>query len=189
MARTIVAATLSAAFLTLAAVGAASAAEWHVDKQHSSVGFVGTQQGSQFNGRFAVFDAKIDFEPAAPMKGKIVGTVKTASVNTRDGDRDSQLPESGWFDSADHPEARYESKTIKKLADGSYEADGQLTLKGITKPVKLKFTFKTMNGGKAAKFDGKMDVNRLDFNIGQDYQDTSFVGGTVDISVTLDLTK
>lgn len=186
MARTIVAATLGAAFLTLAAAGAA-AADWHVDKQHSSVGFSATQQGSSFEGRFADFDAKIDFDPSAPMKGKIVGTVKTASVDTHDGDRDSQLPESDWFDSADHPEARYESTSIKKLSDGSYEADGKLTLKGTTKPVQLKFTFKTMNGGKAAKFDGKMTVNRLDFNVGTDYADPSFVGTSVAVQIMLDL--
>jgi len=187
--RTIVAAGFGAAFLLAFTAGTASATEWHVDKKNSSVGIVGLQQGSQFNGGFADFDAKVSFDPKAPMKGKIVGTVKTASINTRDNDRDSQLPEADWFDSDKYPEARYESKSIKKLANGSYEADGQLTLKGKTKPMKFTFTFKTMNGGKSAKLDGKMTVDRFDFGIGEDYADTTWVGSKVDVNVVLDLEK
>jgi polyisoprenoid-binding protein YceI len=173
--------------LGAAAVSAGEA--WNVVPEKSSVGFTGVQQGSHFNGRFEDFTAQIEFDPKMPMKGKIVGMVKTASVNTRDHDRDSSLMDTDWFNSAKYPEAKYEADSIKKLDDGSYEADGQLTLKGKTHPVKLTFKFETMDGGDNAKFDGEMMIDRFDFNVGEGWNDTSWVGQNVDVHVMLDLKK
>jgi hypothetical protein len=91
------AAAIAAAFTV---GGTAQAAEWTVDKAMSSVGFVAEQQGSRFNGRFETFDATIDFDPGKPDAGKIMGTVVTDTVNTRDHDRDAALTDRDWFDSA-----------------------------------------------------------------------------------------
>ena len=166
------------------AFGAAQAAEWTVDNSMSSVGFVAEQQGSRFNGRFQEFEASISFDPASPGSGSIVGTVVTDSVNTRDHDRDAALTEADWFDSANHPEARFESQSIE-AADGGFAARGELTLKGKTRPATLRFTFEE-NGGKAT-FDGTMSINRFDFDVGEGWNDTSWVGQDVEVQVKLDL--
>lgn len=177
--------TAAVALATLASLESASAGEWTVAEATSSVGFVGEQQGTKFNGRFESFDAQIDFDPGMAASGSIAGTVDVSTVNTRDHDRDAALLDSDWFDSANYPEAHFESTSIKKLDDGSYEAEGQLEIKGKTKPARLAFTWDQSDG--TAKFDGKMTINRFDFNIGEGWNDTSWVGQNVQVQIKLDL--
>lgn len=174
-----------AAACGIAVTATAQAADWNVDQATSSVGFVAEQQGSRFNGRFQSFEATISFDPADPGAGQIVGTVVTDSVNTRDHDRDATLADRDWFDSANYPEARFESESISTLDDGSFEAAGQLTLKGTSKPATLAFTFDADGG--SAQFDGKMTINRFDFNVGEGWNDTSWVGQNVEVEVKLSL--
>ena len=170
----------------------ASAAEWGVVPETSSVGFIGSQQGTRFNGRFQTFAAEINFDQNDPASGKIVGTVQVDSVNTHDHDRDASLLDKDWFNAKEHPEARFESETITR-SDNGYEAAGQLTLKGQTKPATLKFTFspsETSSGAAGtAQFAGTMVVNRFDFNVGEGWNDTSWVGQDVTVEVKLDLKR
>jgi polyisoprenoid-binding protein YceI len=169
----------------LALSGGALAAPWTVVPEASSVGFIGTQQGTKFNGRFQTFTARIDLDATDPTKGSIVGTVQLDSVNTRDSDRDASLVDKDWFDAKQFPEAKFESQKIEKAADGSYVANGNLTLKGTTKPVAMKFTL--AGSGAAAKFAGTMTINRFDFNVGEGWNDTSWVAQDVAVDVKLDL--
>jgi polyisoprenoid-binding protein YceI len=162
----------------------AFAGKWTVVPETSSVGFVGTQQGTRFNGRFQTFTADINLDLADPTKGSIVGTVKLDSVNTRDHDRDSSLLDKDWFDTKQFPEAKFESQKIEKTAEG-FEAMGQLTLKGQTKPAIMKFTL--TGGGGTAQFAGSMAINRFDFNVGEGWNDTSWVAQDVAVEVKLDL--
>lgn len=164
----------------------ASAGEWKVAEDSSTVKFTFIQQGSRYDGRFEDFDATIDFDPANPASGSIVGVVKTASVSTRDFDRDATLQDPDWFDSENNPEARFESESIEKTADG-FVANGQLTLKGKTNPAALTFTWEP--SGSTAHFAGKMTVNRFDYNVGEGWNDTSFVGQDVEVEVDLELTQ
>lgn len=168
------------------AFATAHAAEWSVDKSMSSVGFVAEQQGSRFNGRFEEFEATVNFDPSSPGNGSVIGTVVTDSVNTRDHDRDAALTDSDWFDSANYAEARFESQSIEADGDG-FAARGELTIKGTTKPATLRFTFAEESG--KATFDGKLSVNRFDFDVGEGWNDTSWVGQTVEVQVKLDLSR
>jgi polyisoprenoid-binding protein YceI len=170
-----------------AAAGAAGPSEWKVDKASSSVQFSAVQEGSKFTGSFRDFTAAISFDPANPAQGSVVGTVKTASVDTHDGDRDSQLPDPDWFSSQQYPEARFESKSIAKADDGGYVAKGELTLKGKTHPIDLHFTFEPQGG--TAAFAGTMTINRFDYSVGEGFSDPSFVGQDVDVTISLKLTK
>src|SRR6185503_11973391 len=119
-------------FVTAAALAfsaGALAAPWTVVPETSSVGFVGTQQGTKFNGRFQTFTAEINLDVADPTKGgSIVGTVKLDSVNTRDHDRDSALLDKDWFNTKQFPDAKFESQKIEKTTNGSYQASSQLTM-------------------------------------------------------------
>jgi polyisoprenoid-binding protein YceI len=168
----------------LACSAAALAGEWKVVPETSTVSFVGAQQGTKFNGRFSTFTANINLDAADPTKGSIVGTVKLDSVNTRDHDRDAALLDKDWFNVKEFPEAKFESQKIEKTADG-YQASGQLTLKGQTKPAVMKFTFAPTGG--AGQFAGSLSVNRFDFNVGEGWNDTSWVSQDVAVEVKLDL--
>jgi polyisoprenoid-binding protein YceI len=171
----------------LAFSAGAFAAPWTVVPETSSVAFVGTQQGTKFNGRFQTYTATIDLDAADPTKGSIVGTVQLDSVNTRDHDRDASLLDKDWFNAKEFPQAKFESQKIEKAADGSYVANGQLTLKGQTKPAAMKFTL--TGSGAAAQFAGTMSINRFDFNVGEGWNDTSWVAQDVAVEVKLDLKK
>lgn len=162
--------------------GSAMAAQWNVVPESSSVTFVGVQQGTKFNGRFQEFTAEIDLDQADPTKGSIVGVVKVDSVNTRDHDRDAALLDADWFDASKHPEARFESSSIE-AADEGYRATGELTLKGKTQPAVMNFTFD------GSTFNGTMVINRFDFNVGEGWNDTSWVGQDVTVEVKLGLTQ
>ena len=166
----------------------ALAADWSVDKATSTLSFVGVQQGTKFTGRFGTFDATISFDATSPEGGSVVGTVQTDSVNTRDHDRDAALIDGDWFDSSQYPEASFESESIVALDDGTYDAVGQLTLRGNTRPMTLHFSF-TDAGDGTAKFAGEMSINRFSFGVGAGWNDTSWVGEDVDISINLNLTQ
>ena len=164
----------------------AFAAPWTVVPETSSVGFVGTQQGTKFNGRFQKFTAQINLDAADLTKGTIAGTVQLDSVNTRDSDRDASLLDKDWFNAKQFPEAKFESTKIEKTGDG-YVANGNLTLKGTTKPAAMKFTLD--GSGATAKFAGTLTINRFDFNVGEGWNDTSWVAQDVAVDIKLDLKK
>src|ERR1700741_4032107 len=162
-----------------------AAAPWTVVPETSSVGFVGTQQGTKFNGRFQTFTAQIHLDPADPTKGKIAGTVQIDTVNTRGSDREASLLDKDWFNAKEFPQAKFESQKIEKAADGSYVANGHPRLKGGPKPMAMKFTLS--GSGATAKFAGTMTINRFDFNVGEGWNDTSWVAQDVSVDVKLDL--
>ncbi len=174
----------------LAALGlcaTAQAGNWNVAAETSSVGFSAEQQGAKFNGKFEEFSAMIDFDPAAPAEGSITGTVRTETVDTRDYDRDGSLMEPDWFDVDNHPESTFVSESIEALDDGTYVAHGNLTLKGQTRPMDLAFSFE--QNGDTATFDGTMQIDRFDFNVGQGWNDTYMVGKDVEVEIDLDLSR
>jgi polyisoprenoid-binding protein YceI len=179
------------AFLTACAgmtlVGSAWAADWNVVDESSAVKFSAVQQGTRFNGAFEEFEATIDFDPADPSSGSIVGVVQTESVNTRDHDRDAALTDADWFNTREYPEARFESESIEKADDGGYVANGQLTIKGKTNPATMRFTFD--ESASEAQFAGTFTVNRFDYDVGQGWNDTSWIGQDVDVQVDLSLAK
>lgn len=172
------------AFGTAVAGGGAG---WTVVEDTSAVKFSFVQQGSRTNGAFEDFEATIDFDPAAPADGSILGVVQVESVDTRDYERDESLQDPEWFNASEHPEARFESQSIEATGDGEYVAEGELTIKGNTNPASMHFTWDETESG--AHFVGKMTVDRFDYNVGEGWNDSSFVGQDVDVEVDLSLTK
>lgn len=174
-----------AALAAAMAVGEAQAAEWKLVEDSSTVRFIGVQEGSAFRGRFRNFTAEIDFDPANPGAGKIVGVVSMDSARTGDAERDATLLEPDWFDPETHPESRFESERIEKLDDGSFAAHGTLTIIGNSNPVTMAFEFK--ESGSEAEFSGSFDIMRLDFSVGWDA--TNWIDNEVGVQVELELTK
>lgn len=170
----------------LGLIATAHAGSWTV-ADTSTVGFEAEQQGAKFNGKFERFTATIDFDPASPDAGSIVGVVETESVDSRDYDRDGSLMEPDWFDVGNHPEATFESTSIEVADDGSFVAHGNLTLKGTTRPIDLNFSFDET--GDSASFAGTMKINRFDFKVGEGWNDEYMVGKDVEVKIDLDLTR
>jgi polyisoprenoid-binding protein YceI len=167
------------------ATGGAEAAEWQLVEGSSNVRFIGVQEGSGFRGRFENFTAMIDFDPANPAAGKIIGVVKMDSARTGDAERDATLLEEDWFDPQNYPESRFESESIERLDDGTFAAHGQLTIIGNSNPVTMSFEFE--DEGSTAHFSGTFDILRLDYGVGWDA--TNWIDNEVGVQVELDLQR
>jgi polyisoprenoid-binding protein YceI len=169
-----------AAFAAVSAV----AAEWATVPEGSGVTMYATKQGALLTGVFGEFTAVIDFDPASPEAGRIVGVVRTGSVETNDEQNDNYVR--GYLEVEAFPEARFESATITKVPDG-YRASGELTLAGTTNAAALDFTFvpgTEASGHARATFRGTMTINRFDYGIAADV-DTSWAGQDVSVLVEL----
>lgn len=181
--------TRALAFGLAFGASAAAASEWQTLPATSAVTMYATKQGALLTGAFGEFTAAIDFDAGNPEAGRIIGVVETGSVETHDEQNDNYVR--GYLDVETFPEARFESTTIEKTAEG-YRASGELTLTGITKPALLDFTFvpgePTSGQSTHATFRGTMTVNRFEYDIATDV-DTSWAGRDVVVLVELDLAR
>jgi polyisoprenoid-binding protein YceI len=172
--------------LALALPGLASAADYAVQPAGSKLGFSSSFQGQSFDGSFGQWTAAISYDPAKVAGSKFDVDVDLASVKTGDKDRDGALPGSDFFNIAKFPKAHFVTTGFRQNG-AQVIADGNLTLRGVTKPVSLNVVFKSQGTG--ATMDVTGAVKRLDFGVGGgDYADTSVIANEVKINAHLVLT-
>lgn len=176
-----------------AAPAAPSAATSHytLDPAKSSLEFTFLQAGAKDTGRFPRFRVTLDCPGADPAGGRLEVTVEVAALDTGDNDRDDVLRGDDLFDVKKFPQAHFLATRIVKTASG-YEADGALTIRGVTRDTRVPFTFRAATEGGAAVgyMAGKTVVRRLDFGVGQgDWKATDQAGNEVTVSFTLRLTR
>jgi polyisoprenoid-binding protein YceI len=155
---------LASAALVVLSAGAAHAATWTVDKAHSRLGFTGKVEDAAFNGSFKSWDAQISFDPKALASSKVTVTVDLASAATGDKDRDESLPTDDWFGVKRFPKAVFTAAKFIDRGGGHYEADGDLVIKGVHRPVTLLFTLALT--GATAHVVGATTLDRTAFNVG-----------------------
>ena len=175
---------LVVAALFLMAAVPAHAKNWQIDYAHSKLGFIGDQNGEKFSGRFRKFDAHISFDPDHLDESKISVTVDTASATTGDDEWDSYLPQDSWFDVAVFPAARFVATKFHQTAKNAYEAEGSLTIKGVTRDLTLPFTL--TQEGDHWRAHGHIALMRNDFSIGSgSFADPAYVKNAVEVVVDL----
>ncbi|RUL64044.1 polyisoprenoid-binding protein [Dyella dinghuensis] len=164
----------------------ANAADYAVQPAGSTLGFTSSFQGSSFDGQFGKWTAAISYDQAKLAASKFDVTVDLSSAKTGDSDRDSALPGPDFFDTAKNPQAHFVTTSFRQQGN-QVIAVGNLTLRGVTKPVSLNVTFKPQGSG--ATLDVSGTVNRLDFGVGGgQYKDTNVIAGDVKITAHLVLT-
>ncbi|CDO61298.1 hypothetical protein BN1012_Phect3086 [Candidatus Phaeomarinobacter ectocarpi] len=167
---------------TLMTVLPVSAATWSIDQEASTLGFEAQVFGSAVPGTFGNWTAEIVFDEEALETSTVSVTINMDSADTGDGSRDRSLKGSEWFAVEEHPEATLTSTGFRKLDEGSFEMDADLTMRGTTNPITLPFTLTEATDGVVAK--GSVTVNRTDYGIGQgDYVSGATVGLDVVISI------
>jgi len=102
---------------------------WQADTVHSSVSFEVPYAVATFVGEVPEFEATLE-------NGKLVGIAQIASLTVKDENLKAHLQSPEFFDAERHPEVRFESADVRRDGD-AIEIDGELTMKGITKPVTL----------------------------------------------------
>ena len=150
---------------SLSAGAALSATRWTVDKAASRVGFEAAMNGEGFTGTFKRYDAQISFDPKDLKGSKAVVSIDMTSAFTNEQTRDESLPTADWFNAEKFPRATFVTKGFTALGGGKYKAAGDLTLKGVSKPIVLPFTL--VISGDTAKMTSAIIVNRLVFGVGQ----------------------
>ena len=174
-----------------AAAPSAAASHFTLDPAKSSLEFTFLQAGARNTGRFPRFTVTLDFPGADPAGGRLEVRVDVAALDTGDKDRDDTLRSDDLFAVAKFREAHFLATRIVKTANG-YEAEGALTIRGVTRDAKVPFTFReaTEGGVGAGYLAGKTVVRRLDFGVGQgDWKATDQAGNEVTVSFTLRLTR
>ncbi len=107
------------------------AATWSVDPVHSTIGFSIKYLVSSFRTEFERYDATLDTTGDEP---RLVGTVDPASIRVKDENFHTHLQSPDFFDTERHPELRFESTSFRVAGD-ELVVDGELTIKGETRPV------------------------------------------------------
>lgn len=172
--------------LTLLVPVAQAATPWHADAG-SELRFRATQAGARFEGRFASFDASIVFDERDLAGSRFDVTITLASADTRDADRDGVLKGADFFHVERYPQARFVATKFRKVGAG-YVADGELTLRGVTRPVAVAFTL--ARSGPGATLSGSALLRRLEFGVGQgEWRSTASVGNEVEVLFTLKLSR
>lgn len=148
--------------------------------------FIGVAEDNRFTGEFGEFEVSLCMDGRDLAKAGIEVVVNTASADTGDSQRDSELHGENFFHVEEYPEATWKSTEIR--ADGdAFVAQGELTLRGITsdQPVRLR-----LEGQDSPVLSGSAEIMRLDWNVGtgdEDFEDTDFIRNRVDLEFELQL--
>jgi polyisoprenoid-binding protein YceI len=111
---------------------------YNVDPAHSNVGFEVRHMGiATVRGSFRRFQGTIDATGYAPV---LKGAVEVASIDTGEEQRDAHLKAPDFFDVDQHPEISFHTTAIDPAHDGGIRLAGEITIKGITKPIELSGT-------------------------------------------------
>lgn len=150
----------------------------------STLGFATAFSGTAIEGRFQRWSADIVFDPEALDRSRVRVEIEVASADTGDSQRDEVLPSGDWLDAAAHPKAVFSARRFRKTGADRYVAQGELTLRGATKPLSLPFTLKI--DGDTARLTGVTSLDRTAFGVGQgEWTSTDQIPARVAISVDL----
>jgi polyisoprenoid-binding protein YceI len=169
----------AAALVAMMAAAPAFAADY-VQAPGSTLVFASKYDGEVFTGKFANFTTTLSFDPANLATSKLDVVIPLAGASTGNGDRDSTLASGDFFNVAKFAQARYTANRFRSLGGNQYAADGNLSLRGVSEPVTLTFTW---TPGVQPVLSGKATVKRLDFGVGSgDWADTSNIPNEVAVS-------
>ncbi len=123
---------------------------------------------SSVKGSFGSLRGSIVFDPRHPEKSSFDVTVGAATVKTNDKTADFKVKSADYLDVVRCPEIRVKSTSVKQDVVGGvvFILNGNLTLKGVTLPVKIQFTTSTSPNGDGLVFRGLLRLNRVDFGVG-----------------------
>lgn len=170
---------------------------WQVDAAHTSVNFaVRHMMVTTVHGSFTEVEfPEMAFDPDHPEHGRVVATIKAASISTGDPGRDGHLRSADFLDVETYPELRFVSRSVEKTRDG-YRIAGDLTIKDVTRPVVLEAeyggTAARPQGGRMAGFEATTKISRNDWGLSWNVALESggwLVGDEVKIELAVELVQ
>ena len=139
------------------------AGTWNIDASHSEVGFTVRHLMSKVRGQFTSFEGSLTTGDSLEST-RATATIDLSSIDTRDAQRDAHLRSADFFDVETHGQMTFTTTSF----DGSV-ARGELSLKGVTKPVELEVEFLGIGqdhwGGQRLGFEATTTINRKDWGV------------------------
>jgi polyisoprenoid-binding protein YceI len=180
----------------LAASPALAAETYEFDKSHTTVAFQVRHIFTMLGGKFQDFSGTIRIDRAKPEASSVEFTIKADSIFTNDAKRDAHLKSPDFFDAPTHPTITFRSTSMKPNGKDSWLVTGDLTMRGMTKPVTLPVTFlgegKDPWGNEKVGFETSTTLNRKDYGINWNKaldQGGVLVGDEVKVQVSVEANK
>ncbi len=183
-------------FFSLLMATTATFAQWTVDKGHSKIGFTVSHHGiSEVDGAFKKYEATLTATKADVSDAVFEITAETASINTDLEMRDGHLKGEDLFNVEKFPTLTFKSTSLKKVEGNKYKMEGNITMKGVTKPLTLDVTMNgpVPNPNKQSKnmqlgIKAVGTLKRSDFGIGSKLE-AAFVSDEVQLRITGEFSK
>ncbi|MBF0664281.1 MAG: YceI family protein [Brevundimonas sp.] len=148
------------------------AGAYDLDSDHGKITWSVDHLGfSTYKGQFVNVDADLVLDPADPSASTLTATIPLTEVDSNSDGLDAHLQTADFFDTANHPVATYVSRSVTVNPGDATRATvvGDLTLRGVTRPVTMEVKFNqagpSMGGVYRAGFDGRATIQRSDFGI------------------------
>ena len=147
------------------------AGSYKLDPDHGKITWSVDHLGfSTYIGQFVNVQADLTLDPANPANSRLTATIPLTEVDSNSDGLDAHLQTPDFFDTANHPVATFVSRSVTVDADDPSEATvvGDLTLRGVTRPVTMEVEFNQAGqsmGAYKAGFDGEATIRRSEFGI------------------------
>jgi len=141
-----------------------------IDPTHSRIGFVARHaMVTKIRGSFNEFDGSGYFDAQHPANSRLALTIKAASIDTRNADRDAHLRSNDFFAMDRYPRISFVSTRIEPVDEATYRVTGDLTIKDVTRPVTVDFEYTGAAvdpfGNHRIGLEGTTTVNRKDWGV------------------------
>lgn len=165
---------------------------WTLDPGHSQIEFaVKHMMITTVRGQFRGFEAEVDFDEERPERSSVVAHIDASTIETGMEARDAHLRSADFFDAETYPQLTFRSTAIAAKGDG-YRIDGDLTIRGVTRPVSLEAEIggvvPNLQGGRRAAFNATTKISRkawgLEWNVALE-SGGFLVGDEIKISIDL----
>ncbi len=144
--------------------------DYTLDLAHTRIGFAARHaMVTKVRGQFNEFSGSAFLDAETPENSKVEITIKAASIDTRNADRDAHLRSNDFFAMDEYPEITFRSTRVEQTSNSNYDVTGDLTIRGVTRPVTVNFE---LNGGAQdpwgnfrVGFEGQTTINRKDWGV------------------------
>ena len=163
---------------------------WTIDPVHSEISFTTRHLGiAEFRGTFDAAGAIVIVEDLR--QSSVTATIQTASVNTRNGRRDADVRSTSFLDVAVYPTMTFRSAAVRAQDDGLILVDGELTIRGISRPIVLEVEVgdvtEVAEGSTVAGFSATTEISRTAFGV-TGGSAGAVVGDTIKIALEIEAT-